>query len=103
MKRVVITGLGIVSSIGNNRAEVTESLKTGKSGIEYCEKYAELGLRSHIHGPIRLNLDELINRKLRATRMRNARHYRPHLIVDQYMVHWLLSPGYSSAILFLYL
>ena len=38
MKRVVITGLGIVSSIGNNRAEVTESLKTGKSGIEYCEK-----------------------------------------------------------------
>lgn len=65
MKRVVITGLGIVSSIGNNRAEVTESLKTGKSGIEYCEKYAELGLRSHIHGPIRLNLDELINRKLR--------------------------------------
>jgi len=65
MKRVVITGLGIVSSIGNNRAEVTESLKTGKSGIEYCEKYAELGFRSHIHGPIRLNLDELINRKLR--------------------------------------
>ncbi|MEE9574540.1 MAG: beta-ketoacyl-ACP synthase I [Gammaproteobacteria bacterium] len=65
MKRVVITGLGIVSSIGNNRAEVTESLKTGKSGIEYCEEYAELGFRSHIHGPIRLNLDELINRKLK--------------------------------------
>jgi len=65
MKRVVITGLGIVSSIGNNRAEVTESLKTGKSGIEYCEEYAELGFRSHIHGPIRLNLDDLINRKLK--------------------------------------
>ena len=65
MKRVVITGLGIVSSIGNNRAEVTESLKSGKSGIEYCEEYAELGFRSHIHGPIRLNLDELINRKLK--------------------------------------
>ncbi len=65
MKRVVITGLGIVSSIGNNRAEVTESLKTGKSGIEFCEKYAELGFRSHIHGPIRLNLEELINRKLK--------------------------------------
>lgn len=65
MKRVVITGLGIVSSIGNNRAEVTESLKTGKSGIEYCEEYAELGFRSHIHGPIRLNLDELIDRKLK--------------------------------------
>lgn len=65
MKRVVITGLGIVSSIGNNRAEVTESLKTGKSGIEYCEEYAELGFRSHIHGPIRLNLNELIDRKLK--------------------------------------
>lgn len=65
MKRVVITGLGIVSSIGNNRAEVTESLKTGKSGIEYCEEYAELGFRSHVHGPIRLNLDELIDRKLK--------------------------------------
>ncbi|RKZ48119.1 MAG: beta-ketoacyl-ACP synthase I [Gammaproteobacteria bacterium] len=65
MKRVVITGLGIVSSIGNNRAEVTESLKTGKSGIEFCEEYAELGFRSHVHGPIRLNLEELINRKLK--------------------------------------
>lgn len=65
MKRVVITGLGIISSIGNNRAEVTESLKTGKSGIEYCEEYAELGFRSHIHGPIRLNPDKLIDRKLR--------------------------------------
>ena len=65
MKRVVITGLGIVSSIGNNRAEVTESLKTGKSGIEYCEEYAELGFRSHVHGPVRLNLDELIDRKLK--------------------------------------
>ena len=65
MKRVVITGLGIISSIGNNRAEVTESLKTGRSGIEYCEEYAELGFRSHIHGPIRLNPDKLIDRKLR--------------------------------------
>jgi len=65
MKRVVITGLGIVSSIGNNRAEVTESLKAGKSGIEFCEKYAELGFRSHVHGPIRLNLEELIDRKLK--------------------------------------
>ncbi len=65
MKRVVITGLGIVSSIGNNRAEVTESLKTGKSGIEFCQEYADLGFRSHIHGPIRLNPDELIDRKLK--------------------------------------
>ena len=65
MKRVVITGLGILSSIGNDKEEVTESLKTGKSGIEYCEEYAELGFRSHVHGPIRLNPSELIDRKLR--------------------------------------
>ncbi len=65
MKRVAITGLGIVSSIGNNRAEVTESLKSGKSGIEFCEEYAELGFRSHVHGPIRINIEELIDRKLK--------------------------------------
>ncbi len=65
MKRVVITGLGIISSIGNNKTEVTESLKTGKSGIEFCEEYAAHGLRSHIHGRICLNLEELINRKLK--------------------------------------
>lgn len=65
MKRVVITGLGIKSSIGNSQAEVTASLKEGKSGIEYCSEYAELGFRSHVHGPIRLDLDKLIDRKLK--------------------------------------
>ncbi len=64
MKRVVITGMGIVSSIGNNKSEVLESLKSGKSGIQFSPEYAELGFRSHVHGPIHLNLDELINRKL---------------------------------------
>ena len=65
MRRVVITGLGIVSSIGNNRAEVIQSLREGKSGIEFCQEYADLGFRSHLHGPIRLNLAELIDRKLK--------------------------------------
>lgn len=64
MRRVVITGLGIVSSIGNNKAEVLESLKTGKSGIEFSQEYADLGFRSRVHGPIRLNTAERIDRKL---------------------------------------
>ena len=64
MKRVVITGLGIVSSIGNNKQEVLEALQAGKSGIRYSEEYAQLGLRSHVHGPISLDPAEHIERKL---------------------------------------
>ena len=63
LKRAVITGLGIKSSIGNTRTEVIDSLRKARSGIEYCEEYAQLGLRSQVHGPIRLNLSELIDRK----------------------------------------
>ena len=44
MKRVVVTGMGIVSSLGNNKSEVLESLKKAKSGIEFSEKYADMGL-----------------------------------------------------------
>ena len=64
-RRVVVTGLGIVSSIGNNAAEVVESLRAGRSGIEYSEEYAELGFRSHVHGPIRIDLAAEIDRKLK--------------------------------------
>lgn len=65
MRRVVVTGLGIVSSIGNNRDEVVRSLREGASGIEFSQEYADMGFRSHVHGPIRLNLAELIDRKLK--------------------------------------
>lgn len=65
MKRVVVTGIGVVSSIGNNRREVTESLRLGRSGIEFSEEYREMAFRSHVHGPIKLNPDELIDRKIR--------------------------------------
>ena len=65
MRRVVVTGLGIVSSIGNNQREVTESLRSGRSGIEFCEEYAELGFRSQIHGSINIDLDALVDRKVR--------------------------------------
>jgi len=65
MRRVVVTGLGIVSSIGNNKHEVLESLRLGRSGIAHSQEYADLGFRTAVHGPIRLNPDELIDRKLR--------------------------------------
>ncbi len=64
MRRVVITGFGIVSSIGNNKEEVLASLREGRSGIEYSEEYAELGFRSHVYGPVRLDYRELIDRRL---------------------------------------
>ena len=65
MRRVVVTGLGIVSSIGNNQQEVADSLWNGRSGIRFNDKYAELGFRSHVDGSIQLNPDEHIDRKLR--------------------------------------
>ena len=64
MRRVVVTGIGIVSSIGNNRAEVSDSLRQGKSGIEFDESYAELGFRSQVSGSLKINPKELIDRKL---------------------------------------
>lgn len=64
MKRVVITGLGIVSSLGNNKEEVKKSLFEGKSGITYQPEYAERGLRSHVAGSVKLDVQELIDRKL---------------------------------------
>ncbi len=65
MKRVVVTGLGIVSSIGNNQQEVVESLKNGRSGIVFSETYKEMGLRSQVEGAIKIELDNLIDRKVR--------------------------------------
>ncbi|HEX9770642.1 MAG TPA: beta-ketoacyl-ACP synthase I [Kiloniellales bacterium] len=65
MRRVVVTGLGIISSIGNNKNEVVQSLKDGRSGIEYCPEYEELGFRSHVHGSIKLKIEDVLDRKLR--------------------------------------
>ncbi len=63
MKRAVITGLGIVSSIGNNKHEVLESLKTGKSGISASEQFKEYNLRSQVWGDIDLDVSEHVDRK----------------------------------------
>ncbi|MCE1685573.1 beta-ketoacyl-ACP synthase I, partial [Enterobacter hormaechei] len=64
MKRVVITGLGIVSSIGNNQKEVLASLKEGRSGITFSEKFKEIGMRSHVWGNVKLDTSGLIDRKI---------------------------------------
>lgn len=65
MQRVVVTGFGIVSSIGNNQDEVLESLLRGNSGITFSDEYADLGFRSHVHGDVDLDLDANIDRKLK--------------------------------------
>ncbi len=65
MRRVAVTGLGVVSSIGNNKAEVLDSLKAGRSGIRFCDTYAEMGFRSHIHGDIKLDVEDVVDRKVR--------------------------------------
>ena len=65
MRRVVVTGMGIVSSLGNNQAEVKDSLYEGRSGITYQQEYADRGLRSHVAGSIKnLDIEALIDRKL---------------------------------------
>lgn len=63
MRRAVITGLGIVSSIGNNQEEVLESLRQGKSGISRSESFAEMGLRCQVWGPVKLDPKDHIDRK----------------------------------------
>ena len=65
MRRVVVTGLGIVSCLGNDRQQVLEALKNGQSGIRFKEEYAERGFRSHVAGVVDIDLDELVDRKLR--------------------------------------
>ena len=65
MNRVVVTGMGIVSSLGANKLEVLESLRSAKSGIAFSEKYKEMGLRSHVHGSVpEIDTSEIIDRKM---------------------------------------
>ncbi len=64
MRRVVVTGLGIISSIGVNATEVTESLQQGKSGISFCPDYAEHGFRSQVYGDINIDPAEHIDKRV---------------------------------------
>jgi len=65
VKRVVITGLGIVCSIGNNKEDVLESLRQGRSGIEFHQEYADLGFRTHVHGGIHIDINALIEKRVK--------------------------------------
>lgn len=63
MRRVVVTGIGVVSSIGNNAQEVLASLREGKSGISFAEDYAEHGFRCHVHGAPQIDLAAQIDKR----------------------------------------
>ena len=63
MRRVVVTGMGIVSSIGNNLAEVVESLRNATPGIVFAEEYAKLGFRCQVHGAPKLDPFEVLDRR----------------------------------------
>src|SRR5712672_2178617 len=63
MRRVVVTGMGIVSSIGNNTQEVLASLREAKSGVVRADKYAELGFRCQVHGAPTLDAQEVVDRR----------------------------------------
>jgi 3-oxoacyl-[acyl-carrier-protein] synthase-1 len=64
MRRVVVTGIGAVSCLGNSADEITDSLKTGRSGIVYNEKFEEMGLRSLVSGSVNIDIKEHIDRKV---------------------------------------
>src|SRR6185437_7833061 len=65
MRRVVVTGMGIVSSIGNNTQEVVASLREARSGIVAAEDYIRLGFRSQVHGSLKIDLDAVVDRRAR--------------------------------------
>lgn len=79
MKRAVITGLGIVSSIGNNQQEVLASLREGRSGITFSQELKDSGMRSHVWGNVKLDTTGLIDRKVVALYER-----RIHLCIPFY-------------------
>ena len=64
MKRVVVTGIGVVSCLGNNQEEVYQSLLNSKSGITFSEEYKEYNLKSNIHGKPNIKLEDYIDRKI---------------------------------------
>ena len=81
MRRVVVTGMGIVSSIGNSTQEVLGSLREGRSGIVKSEKYAELGFRCQVHGEPKLDWEAMVPRKPK--RFMNAGMAWNHIAMDQ--------------------
>src|SRR5438876_6722966 len=81
MRRVVVTGIGIVSSIGNSAQEVLASLREAKSGVVRADKYAELGFRCQVHGAPTLDPEEAVDR--RAMRFLGGGAAWNHVAMDQ--------------------
>lgn len=81
MRRVVVTGMGIVSSIGNSTQEVTASLREARSGISRAEDYAKLGFRCQVHGEPKINVEEMVDR--RAMRFHGRGTAWNHVAMDQ--------------------
>lgn len=81
MRRVVVTGMGIVSSIGNNTQEVLASLREARSGISFSDDYAKLGFRSQVHGAPSLNAEDVVDR--RAMRFHGGGTAWNHVAMEQ--------------------
>ena len=94
MRRVVVTGMGIVSSIGNNAQEVAASLHDARSGITRAEKFAELGFRSQVQGAPTLVAEEVVDR--RAMRFHGGGTAWNHVAMEQAIVDSGLAPGEVS-------
>lgn len=94
MRRVVVTGYGIVSCLGRNKQEVLESLRQGHSGIRFKEEYRNLGLRSQVAGSIEMNLENKINRKMR--RFMGDAAVFAHLSMEQAIEDAALTPEQVS-------
>ncbi|AFP85233.1 beta-ketoacyl-ACP synthase I [secondary endosymbiont of Ctenarytaina eucalypti] len=94
MKRAVITGLGILSSIGNDQKEVLVSLQQGSSGISFSQEFKDSGMRSHVWGNVKLDTNGLIDRKI-ARFMSNASVYA-FLSMEQAIADSGLTPALVS-------
>jgi 3-oxoacyl-[acyl-carrier-protein] synthase-1 len=94
MRRVVVTGMGIVSSIGNNSQEVLASLREARSGIVRADKYAELGFRCQVHGAPALDAESMVDR--RAMRFHGGGTAWNHVAMDQAIRDAGLEPGEIS-------
>ena len=90
MRRVVVTGMGIVSSIGNNTEEVTASLREARSGISRAEEYAELGFRCQVYGSPKIDIEALVDR--RAMRFHGRGTAWNHIAMDQAIADAGLTP-----------
>src|SRR5688572_31118723 len=94
MRRVVVSGMGIVSSIGNNTQEVLASLREARSGVVFADKYKELGFRCQVHGAPQLDPADMLDR--RAMRFHGGGTAWNHVAMDQAIRDARLEPDEIS-------